>query len=274
MTDHAPPVHRRSVALQCLPVVSASAEPLRLYAAGSLRAALTDVARAFEVRHASGHVEMEFAASGLLRERIENGENAHVFASADVGYPTKLAEAGLANGKVVIFARNQLCALVREGLTVMPATFLDILLDPSVRVGTSTPKADPSGDYAFALFAKAEAIKRGARAILEGKALQLTGGPTSVKAPPDRNQYAWVMEGGSVDVFLTYRTNAVLAKQELPRLQVVQIPPALNVGAAYGMIALKNAPSAAAQLVRFISSEEGQDILVRHGFGRGDPVQQ
>ena len=47
-----------------------------------------------------------------------------------------------------------------------------------MKLGTSTPKADPSGDYAFEVFRKAEAIKPGAQAALEKKALQLTGGPS------------------------------------------------------------------------------------------------
>ena len=144
------------------------------------------------------------------------------------------------------------------------------MLDPGVRLGTSTPKADPSGDYAFALFAKAEARIAGAKAKLEAKALQLTGGPSSEKAPAGRNQYGWVMESGQADIFLTYCTNAVLARKELPTLQIVQIPPELNVGADYGMIVLKSAPIAARKLAAFIRSEDGQAILAGYGFGRGD----
>jgi ABC-type molybdate transport system substrate-binding protein len=207
----------------------------------------------------------------LLRERVEKGEAAHVFASADAGHPTKLAAAGRAGTPVVIFARNQLCALAREGLPVTSENLLATMLDPAVRVGTSTPKADPSGDYAFALFAKAEAIKPGAKAALEAKALKLTGGPSSEKAPAGRNQYAWVMAGGKADVFLTYCTNAVLAKKELPRLQIVQIPRDLNVGADYGMVVLKDAPPAALELARFITGVDGQGILAKYGFGPGDP---
>lgn len=248
----------------------ARADTVRLYAAGSLRAALTEVGRAFEAKNAGTKLEAEFAASGLLRERIEKGEPAHVFASANVGHPTKLADAGRAAGKVSVFARNQLCALAREGLKVDTGSLLATLLDPAVRLGTSTPKADPSGDYAFALFAKAGKIKPGAQATLEAKALQLTGGPTSEKAPAGRNQYAWVMSSGKADIFLTYCTNAVLAKKEVPSLQIVQIGPELNVGADYGLIVLKDAPPAAASLARFILGEEGQAILERYGFGRGD----
>src|SRR5262245_50378110 len=172
-----------STFLLMLITASAQAETIHLYAAGSLRAALTEVARAFEADSGGQHkVETTFGASGLLRERIEAGAAAHVFASADTGHPKRLAEQGLAAPPVRVFARNELCALVRKGLTVNSDTLLDVLLDPKVRLGTSTPKADPSGDYAFALFAKAEALKAGAKAIWESKALQLTGGPTSPKA--------------------------------------------------------------------------------------------
>jgi molybdate transport system substrate-binding protein len=250
----------------------AHAETVNLYAAGSLKAALTEVARAFEAKPPGTRVAAEFAASGLLRERIERGEPAHVFASADTGHPARLEAAGRSAGKVAVFARNQLCAIAREGVTVTPATLLDTLLDRAVRLGTSTPKADPSGDYAFALFAKAEAIRTGARAMLEAKALQLTGGPTSEKAPAGRNQYAWVMESGKADVFLTYCTNAILARKELPSLQIVAIPRELAVGADYGMVVLEGAPAPATLLARYILSEDGQTILVKHGFGRGDPA--
>jgi ABC-type molybdate transport system substrate-binding protein len=79
------------------------------------------------------------------------------------------------------------------------------------------------------------------------------------------------MSSGRADIFLTYCTNAVQALKDVPALQIVQIAPELNVGAEYGMIVLKTAPASAALLAKFILGEEGQAILVRHGFGRGDP---
>jgi molybdate transport system substrate-binding protein len=252
----------------------ARAETIRLLAAGSLRAALTEVGNAIEAKSAGAiKVQADFAASGLLRERSEKGEPVHVFASADVGHPTKLWTGGFANSKVAIFARNQLCALAREGLAITTRTLLQTMLDERVRVGISTPKADPSGDYAMTLFAKAEALQPGARAKLESKALRLTGGPDSQKAPAGRNQYGWVMASGKADVFLTYCTNAMLAVKDEPTLQVVQVPPELTVGADYGMIVLKDAPTAATQLAEFILGPDGQAILVKHGFGRGNGAQ-
>lgn len=248
-----------------------AAETLNLYAAGSLKAALTAAARAFEVASGSKHtIITEFAASGLLRERIEKGEAAHVFASADMAHPKTLADAGRATGKVRMFARNQLCAITRNGIGVTPEKLLDRMLDPSVRLGISTPKADPSGDYALTLFAKADALKPGARASLEAKALKLTGGPDTAKAPQGRNQYGWVMSENKADIFLTYCTNAVLAKKDTPSLEIVTIPAPIAVGAEYGMIVLKGAPEGAQAFSDFILGPEAQQILRDHGFWSGD----
>jgi molybdate transport system substrate-binding protein len=243
------------------------AEQVNLYAAGSLKAALGDVAKAFE--QATGNsVKTEFGPSGLLRQRIEQGEAAHVFASANMTHPLTLISKGQ-KGPVALFARNNLCAIAQPELDVAPATLLEVMLDSKTRVGTSTPKADPSGDYAWELFGKAENVKAGSADALKGKALQLTGGPDSAKAPEGRNQYAWVMDENKADIFLTYCTNAVLAKKELPKLQIIQIVPELSVGADYGLIVLDDASKEAWRLAMFILGPEGQKILADYGFVAG-----
>src|SRR5690606_10689989 len=133
------------------------------------------------------------------------------------------------------FARNRLCALTRAGVPAPPETLLDALLDPTTRAGTSTPGADPAGDYAGAPLRKADAGKPGAFATLDAKALKLTGGPDSAKPPAGRNPYGWVMAQDRADIFLTYCTNAVLARKDVPDLRIVAIPDALAVGADYGL---------------------------------------
>lgn len=241
-------------------------DPVVVYAAGSLRDALTEVARDYEARTGQP-VAMVFGPSGLLRERIEKGEGAHVFASADTQHPKRLADGGAWVAQTV-FARNSLCALVRSGFVVNTDSLLDSMLRVDVRLGMSTPKADPSGDYALALFERAGAIRPGAREALAGKALQLTGGPTSMAAPPGRHLYAWVMEQGSADIFLTYCTNAVAARRDRNSLQVVQVPAALQVGASYGLTYRQGAPAGAAAFAGALREGPAQDILARHGFAR------
>ncbi|MDO5658869.1 MAG: molybdate ABC transporter substrate-binding protein [Paracoccus sp. (in: a-proteobacteria)] len=240
-----------------------AAEPLDLYAAGSLRAALSEVAAAFTT--ATGvEVRTEFAPSGLLRERIEAGETVSVFASANMAHPQALAAQGL-GGPVVLFAGNRLCGLARPGLEVTEASLLEAMLSDEVSLGISTPEADPSGDYAWTLFEKAEALSPGAEPALKDRAQQLTGGPDSAAAPEGRNLYGWHVAEGRADLFLTYCTNAHLAQRENPDLQIVSVPPALSVGADYGLTVLQDRPEAA-QLALFILSPEGQSILAGYGF--------
>jgi molybdate transport system substrate-binding protein len=240
------------------------AQAVHLYAAGSLRSALTEVAGAY-VAASRQEVQARYGASGLLKDEIAGGARADVFASANMEHPQALAAAGK-SGAVVLFARNRLCALVRPGLTVEPATLLDRMLDPNVKLATSTPRADPSGDYAWEVFRKAEKLRPGAFAALEKKALQLVGGPNSPTAPPGRALYGVLMAEGKADMFLTYCTNAREARAQNPGQQVVALPDALAVGADYGLTVLAGASPQAYQFAMFILSTDGQQILAKHGF--------
>jgi ABC-type molybdate transport system substrate-binding protein len=255
-----------SLAATLLVTMSAHAENnLRLYAAGSLRAAFTELVAAFRAKTGT-QVAATFGASGLLRERIEKGESADVFASANMQHPRSLEQAGRA-GPVRAFARNRLCALARPELRVDSDTLLERMLDPAVKLGTSTPTADPSGDYAFELFAKADGARPGARAKLERKALKLTGGPDAPpQAPTGRSLYALLLAEHKADLFLTYCTNAVEARSENASLQVVQIPPPLAVGAVYGLVVMRGARPGAQGFASFVLSPEAQRILASHGF--------
>jgi molybdate transport system substrate-binding protein len=184
-------------------------EGVLLHAAGSLRGALTEVAEALAAK--SGvKVEAKYGPSGMLRDEIAGGSRAQVFASANMEHPQSLAAAGRSS-PVVLFARNRLCALVKPGLSVTPDKLLETVLREDIKLGTSTPKADPSGDYAFEVFARAEAVKNGSRKILEQKAQQLTGGPSSAAGPAGRSVYGWHVSEGRADVFLTYCTGALVA---------------------------------------------------------------
>lgn len=157
---------------------------------------------------------------------------------------------------------------MQPGLAVTPDNMLDTLLRPDLKLGMSTPKADPSGDYALVLFQKADAVRAGSQAALLAKALQLTGGPSSPAAPAGRNPYAWVMEQGKADVFLTYCTNAVAASKERNALRVVRMPPSLQVGAAYGLTVRQGAAAPAVDFARALVAGPAQSILASHGFGR------
>ena len=237
-----------------------------VYAAGSLRAVLTDAAKAYEANRKDARVRFTFGASGLLKDRLLAGESADLFASANMAHPEAVQQAGRAEAPQR-FARNAMCALVRPGLDVMPDTLVRHLLDPGVKVGTSTPKADPSGGYAWLLF---ERIERqgatGAFATLSGKALQLTGGPASPPPPGDRNVYGALVAGGQADIFITYCTNATIAVREQPALKKVAVPAAIDVSADYGLAVLRGASAPARAFAAFLLDEPGRRIFLEHGF--------
>jgi len=245
----------------------AAGETIHLFAAGSLKAALGEIIKAYET--ASGHaIEARYGPSGLLKDEIAQGASADVFASANMEHPRALTHSGR-SGVTLRFARNSLCALVKPGLAVDSDSLLDRMLDPAVKLATSTPKADPSGDYAFEVFEKAEAIRAGAKGTLEKKALQLTGGAASAQPPGGRTPYGWHVAEGRADIFLTYCTNAQAARKENPGQQVIALPDKLSVGADYGLTVITGAGLAAQQFAGFIMSTAGQKILTDHGFASG-----
>lgn len=245
---------------------AAAAPAVAVYAAGSLRGALTTIAKDHEARTGQ-KIALTFGASGLLRERIEKGEPAQVFASADNDHPQRLARQG-GWAASTVFVRNTLCALTSEQLVATPATLLATLLRPDVRLGTSTPKDDPSGDYTWELFHKAERVQPGAYAALNAKAQMLVGQVSSPQPPAGRLAYAWLMDERKVDVFLTYCTNAVAAQKEVPRLKVVPIAPELQVGASYGVTVRDSAPKAATAFAQALLEPAAQAVFRRFGFGQ------
>jgi molybdate transport system substrate-binding protein len=254
------------IAFSSSPGLAADMPIVRLHSAGSLRAAMTDIAAAYMVIYGAT-VEPVYGASGSLGDRLAKGELGDVFASADFGYPEALTKAGI-SGPTVVFARNRLCAILRPGLSATPRTVLALLLKRDIKIGTSSPASDPGGAYAWAMFKKADIAKPGSGAMLEAKALK-TGSPQGPLAvPPDaKNATVWLFEHKKLDAFLSYCTNGHTAAEQLPGIKTVELPPELAITADYGLTVLKNANhQQGAQFALFILSPQGQKILADHGF--------
>ena len=195
--------------------------------AGSLATAFSDLLRRFPAGPDTVATP-EFGPSGLMREKIEAGADVDLFASADMAQAERLA-VGHPERFVVNFTRNRLCAIARSAVGLTPANMLERLLDPAVRLATSTPGADPAGDYAEAVFARAEAVRAGARAALEAKALRLYGG--GAKTPPlvpGKGAVDGIFLADRADVALAYCSGAPEVVAAVPGLAVVPLPPELD----------------------------------------------
>jgi molybdate transport system substrate-binding protein len=242
----------------------ATAEGLHVLAAGSLREAMTELGSRY--RQAAGaEVTAAFGPSGVLRERIESGERADLFASADMGNPLQLLHDGRAT-RVVMFARNRLCGVAPPRVGLTTANFLDRLLDPAIKLGTSTPKADPAGDYTWAMFRRADALRPGSYAILDKKAQQIVGGPTNNANVGGKDPAVAALAAGQVDIVIGYCTSAKLRLSQMPTLQTAEVPREIAVGAEYGLAVLKGADPRTADFALFMLSPDGQQIFSQYGF--------
>jgi molybdenum ABC transporter molybdate-binding protein len=252
-------------ALCVMPVVGrAVAEELRVFAAGSLREAMTEIGERY--RAATGTtVTAEFGPSGLMRERIEKGDHADLLASADMGHPLKLLQEGRAT-RVAMFTRNTLCGIAVPQVGLTTADFLDRLLDPGVKLGTSTPKADPSGDYTWAMFHRAEAMRPGSYEILSGKAQQIVGGASNSAPADGKDPIVAALAAGKIDLMISYCSGAKWRLSQMAELQVAEVPREIATGPEYGLAVLKGAGPRAADFALFILSPDGQQILSRYGF--------
>lgn len=243
---------------------TARADPVTIYAAGSLKTVLSEILSGY-AQDNDVRINRHFAPSGILHEAIQSGDDVELFISANMTHPQSLADQGWGSS-VILLTHNQLCAIAQADVNLTTDNFLETIRRDDIQLGTSTPIHDPSGDYAWQMFDKAENLQPGSFKILNAKAQKLTGGPETQKPPANRNPYAWVMQQTSVDAFLTYCTNAKLAQSELPELQIINLPAALAVGADYGLILRQNASETAQDLARYLRSAEVQNLLGNYGF--------
>lgn len=208
-------------------------------------------------------VETLFGPAGRLMESIENGELPDVFASAAM----KHIDALLATGKMrsgSVFATNSMCVIAAAGVQVSPDNLVDVLLDPKIRLGTSTPGADPSGDYALQIFRNIDRIKPGAFALLEKKAMPLVG--AQIESQQTSSPLLPMITEKKADVFIAYRTSAVHFSKIVPDLSWTDIPVDINVSVRYGIGALAGADQRADRFVDFVIGPEGKTILEQYGF--------
>lgn len=239
---------------------------LVVYAAGSTVGALGEMLRRYTAETGQP-VRMVNGPAGLLLKRIEAGEHADLFVSANMTHPQRLTAEGKA-GPTRLFARNSLCVTTRPDVHLTSANMLARMLDPSTRIGTSTPGADPGGDYAWALFDRADRLQPGAGATLKGKARQLVGGSVAPQVPKGTDAVAFFLERRTVDMFIGYCSSHELISTASE--DKVRVPAPLSVPIEYGMTALRQTDhqqdTAAARLADYLGGREAQAILPLFGF--------
>jgi len=231
---------------------------LHVLAAGSLKRAFIPLCQHFS--HQTGiSVSIDFGPAGLLRERIEAGERCDLFASANTQHPQTLLASGRAQA-VTTFAFNRLNLTARKTALTENADWLSLLANPSLRLGTSTPGCDPSGDYTFELLARIEADYPDV--TLTARAHRLVGGRTSLTVPAGEIASAWLIRQDLTDVFIGYAHYAQ-ALGDSDDLRILALPETYQTRCEYQLARLSDA---ARPLEQCIVAPEGQAFLRQAGF--------
>ena len=127
--------------------------PLRVAAAADLEPVLPPILEQFE-KATRIHAEATYQASAVLTTQIQNGAPFDVFFSADVGYPKRLMDAGLADAGAageasVVYARGTLVLWTRKDSHLTPG--LDLLRSAELkRLAIANPERAPYGRAAVA----------------------------------------------------------------------------------------------------------------------------
>ncbi|WP_423732700.1 substrate-binding domain-containing protein [Hafnia paralvei] len=242
-------------------MVKTQTQSLNVLAAGSLRKALSPHLTQFSQQFGV-NIHVQFGPAGLLREQIERGASWDLFASANLQHPQKLQEQRLTKS-IMPFLRNRLCLTARR--TCMNSesdSWLELLTNTQLRIGTSTPGCDPSGDYTWQLFDRVEALRPHAGESLKQRALQLVGGIDSLQVPPNEIASGWLIQQGLADVFVGYAHYAQWLRNN-QTVAVVNIPDADNVFATYAL-ALRD--ESARPLAEYLLSPRIQQQFINAGF--------
>lgn len=227
----------------CGRAAPADARAVRVFAASSLTAPFTELARAFEAAAPGGRVELHFAGSPQLVVQLREGAAADVFASADTATMQRVVAMGGVDGEPLVFARNRLAIVVGRG-NARGIRGLADLARAEVKLALAAPDV-PAGRYARQALAKA------------GVAVRSLSDEPNVKALVAKVQL------GELDAAIVYATDV-----RGPDVEGVAIDPAYDVVAEYVIARLRAAAAgpAGAAFVAFVRSEAGRAILQRHGF--------
>jgi molybdate transport system substrate-binding protein len=119
---------------------------LTVAAAADLNFAFKELIAEFE-KQTGEHVKLTLGSSGNFYSQISNGAPFDLYFSADIGYPKKLVDEGLAvPNSLYPYATGRIVLWVPKGSKLDVTKGMDILLDPSIsRIAIANPKHAPYG---------------------------------------------------------------------------------------------------------------------------------
>ena len=228
---------------------------VRVAAAADLKFAFDELASEFQKKNPGIKVTVTYGSSGNFFAQLSNKAPFDLYLSADIDYPRKLVEKGLADtdsefmyavGHIVVWAPNS-ATLDLDKLGIQAVA------DPSVKkLAIANPKHAPYGRAAEAALKKLEVYDNVKDRLVLGETLAQTA------------QY---VESGSADVGIIALALALApALRDKGRYWIVPLDayPRMEQGGI--ILNWTKDPEATQSLRAFLTGTEGRAILKRYGF--------
>jgi molybdate transport system substrate-binding protein len=222
-----------------------SATSIMVFAATPLKPAFTLLAGKFQTDNPGATVDFDFATSAELANKLTQGADADIYASADSAQMDTVTKAGLTGSDPVNFASNTLVIVTAPG--------------------------DPKQIHSFADLAKAGLRVAVCQSPVPcGTATQRIEDDTGVHLNPTSEESTGSgaltkVTNGEADAALVYLTDAHKAGDAVSTVKFPESAGAVNV---YPIAILKHAaqPAVAQKFVDLVTGEVGQKVLNQAGF--------
>ncbi len=237
---------------------TAQSAEVRVAAAADLKFALDQLVTDFHKTHPEIGITPTYGASGTLFAQLSNNAPFDLFLSADIGYPKKLIQAGLApkgtefryaRGRIVIWVQNQSTLKIDKGLP--------ILSDPAVlRIAIANPDTAPYGRAAVAAMKKMAVYEKIKDRLVIGENIA---------------QAAQFVQSGSADVGIIAESLAVSpGMKPMGRFHVISPDayPAIEQGGI--ILPTASNPKAAQEFKKFLTGPDGQAVLKQSGYASAE----
>ncbi len=230
-----------------------NAADIKVAVSANVSYAMNDLIKAFRTLYPKIKVSVQIGSSGKLTAQIKNAAPYDLFLSADMKYPQKLYEEGIAITRPLVYAKGALALLSPKELDFSKGIFL-LEEKKFKRIAIANPKTAPYGKAAVEALTKAKLYEKLKKRFVYGESISQT---------------------------VTYATMAadigIVAKSSLfsPKMKKFQegknwqsIDPSLYTPIDQGVVILKHgrANEHVAAFFAFIFSKRAQEIFIKYGY--------
>ncbi len=224
---------------------------LTISAAASMADAMEDIAKLYNKKYPNVTLTFNYGSSGTLQKQIEQGSPVDVFISAATKQMNALKDGKLLyNDTIRTIAYNKVVLIVPKDSKLGLKKFMDLTGSSVDIVALGEPSSVPAGQYGQEVLTYYGILDK-----VKAKA---------VYAKDVTEVLTWV-ERGNADAGIVYRTDALNSS----KVKIIATAPAIShstVEYPAAVIRGSKHPKVANTFVKFLDTEQAQEVLDEYGF--------